>query len=64
MRGLTEREQGMLHQLGKRLAIIPSAVVRCQLLMQMSQMVDMAYLGDYDREREQQLVSQVDALGE
>lgn len=64
MRGLTYREDRMVKQLVARLGLIPSAVVRSQLLMQMSQLVDMAYLGDFDTEREEQLVREVDDLTE
>lgn len=64
MRGLTYREDCMVKQLVARLGLIPSAVVRSQLLMQMSQLVDMAYLGDFDTEREEQLVREVDDLTE
>ena len=62
MVGLSCNECSMMHQLTKRLGLIPSAVVRSQLLMQMSSLLDMAYLGDTSSEREKELVSEVDEL--
>ena len=62
MVGLSCSECSMMHHLTKRLGLIPSPVVRSQLLMQMSQLLDMAYLGDTSSEREKDLVSQVDEL--
>lgn len=57
-------EAGMVKVLTMRLSMIPSAVVRSQLLMQFSQLVDMAYLGDTDKERRSNLVSEIDELSE
>lgn len=62
MRGLTFSESSMMRQLSNRLGSIPSPVVRSQLLMQFSQLVDMAFLGDTSGERELELVQQVDEL--
>lgn len=62
MVGLSCNECSMMHQLTKRLGLIPSPVVRSQLLMQMSQLLDMAYLGDTSSERELELISEVDEL--
>lgn len=64
MRGLTFSESSMMSQLSNRLGSIPSPVVRSQLLMQFSQLVDMAFLGDTsgERELELELVQQVDEL--
>lgn len=62
MVGLSCNECSMMHQLTKRLGLIPSPVVRSQLLMQMSQLLDIAYLGDTSTERELKLISEVDEL--
>lgn len=62
MCGLVSSEASMMHQLSKRLASISSPVVRSQLLMQFSQLVDMAFLGDTSSECESSLVDQVDEL--
>lgn len=44
--GLTETECSMMHVLTKRLGSISSPVVRSQLLLQMSQLIDIAFIGD------------------
>lgn len=62
MIGLTEIECSMMHVLTKRLGSISSPVVRSQLLLQMSQLIDIAYLGDTSSEDEKELVSQIDEL--
>lgn len=62
MVGLSCNECSMMHQLTKRLGLISSPVVRSQLLMQMSQLLDIAYLGDTSSERELELISEVDEL--
>ena len=62
MIGLTEIECSMMHVLTKRLGSISSPVVRSQLLLQMSQLIDIAYLGDTSSENEKELVSQIDEL--
>lgn len=62
MCGLTFSESAMMRRLSNRLGSIPSPVVRSQLLMQFSQLVDMAFLGDTSGERELELVQQVDEL--
>lgn len=62
MCGLTSSESSMMRQLSCRLGSISSPVVRSQLLMQFSQLVDMAFLGDTSSEREHELVQQVDEL--
>lgn len=62
MVGLSCNECSMMHQLTERLGLIPSPVVRSQLLMQMSQLLDIAYLGDTSSERELELISEVDEL--
>lgn len=64
MKGLTFSERQMMHHFVDRLAMIPSPVVRSQLLMQFSQLLDMAYLGDTSSEREACLVSEIDELTE
>ena len=62
MIGLTEIECSMMHVLTKRLGSISSPVVRSQLLLQMTQLIDIAYLGDTSSEHEKELVSQIDEL--
>ena len=62
MIGLTEIECSMMHVLAKRLGSISSPVVRSQLLLQMSQLIDIAYLGDTSSEHVKELVSQSDEL--
>lgn len=62
MVGLTFSESNMMKRLADRLGLISSPVVRCQLLMQISQLLDIAYMGDTSSERDQELVSQVDEL--
>ena len=44
--GLTETECSMMHVLTKRLGSISSPVVRSQLLLQMSQLIDIAFIGE------------------
>ena len=60
--GLTETECSMMHVLTKRLGSISSPVVRSQLLLQMSQLIDIAFIGDTSSKYEQELVAQVDEL--
>lgn len=55
-------EAQMFKLLDMRLRMISSAVVRTQLLMQFSQLVDMACLGDPDSERISKMVSEIDEL--
>lgn len=62
MCGLTFSEHNMMKHFTDRLGLISSPVVRSQLLMQISQLLDIAYLGDTSSERENVLVSQVDDL--
>lgn len=62
MTGLSARECSMMHHLTNRLALLPSPVVRSQLLIQISQLLDMAFLGDTSSERELELVRKIDAL--
>lgn len=59
---LSMSEAGMVKVLSMRLSMIASAVVRSQLLMQFSQLIDMAYLGDTDKERRSKMVSEIDEL--
>lgn len=61
---LSMSEAGMVKVLSMRLSMIASAVVRSQLLMQFSQLIDMAYLGDTDKERRSKMVSEIDELSE
>lgn len=60
--GLTETECSMMHVLTKRLGSISSPVVRSQLLLQMSQLIDIAFIGDTSSKYEQELVARVDEL--
>ena len=60
--GLTETECSMMHVLTKRLGSISSPGVRSQVLLQMSQLIDIAFIGDTSSKHEQELVAQVDEL--
>lgn len=62
MRGLTMKEQNMLHYIKGRLSMISSPVIRMQIILQYSQLVDMFTLGDTCTEHEQELLTQVDEL--
>ena len=43
---LTSNEENQLYRLMKRVSEIRSAVVRCQLLLQMGQLIDVVLVGD------------------
>lgn len=62
MRGLTSSESLMMHYLGQRLGGIPSPVVRSQLLLQMSQLIDVVLIGDTSSLHEKELLSEIDDL--
>ena len=65
MDNLTFYEFDFMCHLRERLSLIRSPVVRSRLLLQFSQLLDMAYLGDAsekDRERIVQLNAEVDDL--
>lgn len=62
MRGLTTKEQNLLHSIGRRLSEISSPVLRMQIILQYSQSVDMMTLGDTCTERENELVAEIDRL--
>ena len=62
MRGLTMKEQNMLHYIKGRLSMISSPVIRMQIILHYSQLVDMFTLGDISTEHEQKLLTQIDEL--
>jgi cell division FtsZ-interacting protein ZapD len=62
MRGLLMSEHVMMSELTKRLSSISSPVVRSQLLLQMSQMMDVVLIGDTSSERERDLNRQIEEL--
>lgn len=62
MRGLTTKEQNLLHSISRRLSEISSPVLRMQIILQYSQSVDMMTLGDTCTERENELVAEIDRL--
>ena len=55
-------EHVMMSELTKRLSSISSPVVRSQLLLQMSQMMDVVLIGDTSSERERDLNRQIEEL--
>ncbi len=64
MRGLTSSESLMMHYLCQRLGGIPSPVVRSQLLLQMSQLIDVVLIGDTSSPHEKELLSEIDDLSD
>lgn len=62
MDDLTFSEVDFMYHLRERLSLIRSPVVRSRLLLQFSQLLDMAYLGDASEKDHKKIVQLIDEV--
>ena len=62
MRGFTQRESKVMHDVTNRISSMRSPVQRTQIIMHISQLVDILNLGDTSSAYEDELVAEIDAL--
>jgi len=62
MRGMTDNERIKIHEITDRLALLSSPVLRLQAILQFSQIVDILSIGDTCRDRDTELIREIDTL--